>query len=149
MGSDNSDTDARSDESVIDQDGKKHKHRVQINAFYLGITEVTRGQFRQFVDANPSYRTDAEKDGRGGYGWNKKEKKFETRQGTTYTWRNPGYEQTDEHPVVNVSWNDAIAFCDWLNRVEGLTNVYRLPTEAEWEYACRAEHRTHEVFQRR
>ena len=47
-----------------------------------------------------------------------------------------GFEQTDEHPVVNVSWNDAVAFCKWLNRKEGKT--YRLPTEAEWEYACRA-----------
>ena len=53
-----------------------------------------------------------------------------------YTWQNPGFEQTDEHPVVNVSWNDAVAFCEWLSRKEGKT--YRLPTEAEWEYACRA-----------
>jgi formylglycine-generating enzyme len=41
-----------------------------------------------------------------------------------------------DHPVVNVSWNDAVAFCQWLSRKEGKT--YRLPTEAEWEYACRA-----------
>ena len=53
-----------------------------------------------------------------------------------YSWRNAGFEQTDEHPVVNVSWNDAVAFCKWLSRKEGKT--YRLPTEAEWEYACRA-----------
>ena len=53
-----------------------------------------------------------------------------------YSWRNTGFEQTDEHPVVNVSWNDAVAFCKWLSKKEGKT--YRLPTEAEWEYACRA-----------
>ena len=53
-----------------------------------------------------------------------------------YSWRNVGFEQTDEHPVVNVSWNDAVAFCKWLSRKEG--KAYRLPTEAEWEYACRA-----------
>ena len=53
-----------------------------------------------------------------------------------YSWRNAGFEQTDEHPVINVSWNDAVAFCQWLSKKEGKT--YRLPTEAEWEYACRA-----------
>jgi formylglycine-generating enzyme required for sulfatase activity len=42
----------------------------------------------------------------------------------------------DELPVMNVSWNDAVAFCEWLTRKEGVR--YRLPTEAEWEYACRA-----------
>ena len=51
-------------------------------------------------------------------------------------WRNAGFPQTDEHPVVNVSWNDAVAFCDWLSQKERRT--YRLATEAEWEYACRA-----------
>ena len=50
--------------------------------------------------------------------------------------RNAGFEQTDEHPVVNVSWNDAVAFCEWLKSREGQS--FRLPTEAEWEYACRA-----------
>ena len=53
-----------------------------------------------------------------------------------YSWRNAGFEQTDEHPVVCMSWNDAVEFCKWLSRKEGKT--YRLPTEAEWEYACRA-----------
>ena len=54
-----------------------------------------------------------------------------------FTWLNPGsFEQTDEHPVVQVSWNDAVAFAEWLSSKEGKT--YRLPTEAEWEYACRA-----------
>ena len=101
--------------------------------FYLGVTEVTRGQFRRFVD-DAGYQTEAEKDGKGGCGWNEETKKFE--QNPRYTWQNPGFEQTDEHPVVNVSWNDAQAFIGWLSRKEGKT--YRLPTEAEWEYACRA-----------
>ena len=57
-----------------------------------------------------------------------------------YSWRNVGFEQTDEHPVVCVSWNDAVAFCEWLSKKERKT--YRLPTEAEWEYACRAGTKT-------
>jgi formylglycine-generating enzyme required for sulfatase activity len=101
--------------------------------FYLGVTEVTRGQFRVFVD-DTGYKTEAEKDGKGGYGWNDETKKFE--QNPRYTWQNPGFEQTDEHPVVNVSWNDAEAFIGWLSRKEG--KAFRLPTEAEWEYSCRA-----------
>ena len=57
-----------------------------------------------------------------------------------------GFPQTDEHPVVVVSWNDALGFCNWLSRKERKT--YRLPTEAEWEYACRAGH-DHALFFRR
>jgi formylglycine-generating enzyme required for sulfatase activity len=114
-------------------DDEKPQHQVRISAFYLGVTEVTRGQFRRFVDET-GYRTEAEKDGKGGHGWNEETKRFE--QDPKYTWLNPGFEQTDDHPVVNVSWNDAVAFCEWLSRTEGQT--YRLPTEAEWEYACRA-----------
>ena len=126
MGSPDIDKDAEDDE--------KPQQRVRITRpFYLGMTEVTRGQFRRFVD-DAGYQTEAEKDGKGGSGWNEEAKNFE--QDPRYTWQNPGFEQTDEHPVVNVSWNDAVAFCQWLSRKEGKT--YRLPTEAEWEYACRA-----------
>ncbi len=108
-------------------------HRVRITKpFYLGAHEVTVGQFRKFVD-DSGYKTDAEKDGKGGSGY--KNGKPDG-QKPEYHWRNAGFEQTDEHPVVNVSWNDAVAFCEWLSRKEGKT--YRLPTEAEWEYACRA-----------
>ena len=70
----------------------------------------------------------------GAWGWDPEKKEFGFN--AKYSWRNAGFEQTDEHPVVNVSWNDAVAFCKWLSRKEGKT--YRLPTEAEWEYACRA-----------
>jgi formylglycine-generating enzyme required for sulfatase activity len=113
------------------------QHRVRIaKPFYLGAYHVTRGQFRQFV-ADTGYKTDAEKGekpGAGGWGWNPDKKKFEVNE--KYSWRNAGFEQTDEHPVVNVSWNDAVEFCKWLSRKE--ENTYRVPTEAEWEYACRA-----------
>ncbi len=111
------------------------QHRVRITKpFFLGVYNVTRGQFRQFV-RDTGYKTDAEKGKKpGAYGWNPDKKEFGFNE--KYSWRNAGFEQTDEHPVVNVSWNDAVAFCKWLSRKEGKT--YRLPTEAEWEYACRA-----------
>jgi formylglycine-generating enzyme len=121
---------------------EKPQHRVRItHPFYLGVHEVTRGQFHQFVDAI-GYQTEAEKDGKGGWGWNEEAKKFE--QNPRFTWQNLGFDQTDEHPVVNVSWNDAQAFITWLTRKEGKT--YRLPTEAEWEYACRAGSSTRYSF---
>ncbi|MGD0897395.1 MAG: formylglycine-generating enzyme family protein [Thermoguttaceae bacterium] len=111
------------------------QHRVRITKpFYLGTYHVTRGQFRQFVK-DTGYKTDAERgDPPGAWGWNpnKKTEAFNDKS----SWNNVGFDQTDEHPVVNVSWNDAVAFCKWLSRKEGKT--YRLPTEAEWEYACRA-----------
>jgi formylglycine-generating enzyme required for sulfatase activity len=111
------------------------QHRVRITKpFYLGTYHVTRGQFRQFV-ATTAYKTDAEKgEKRGAWGWDPEKKEFGFNE--KYSWQNAGFEQTDHHPVVNVSWNDAVAFCKWLNKKEGKT--YRLPAEAEWEYACRA-----------
>jgi formylglycine-generating enzyme required for sulfatase activity len=115
------------------------QHLVRITRpFYLGTYHVTRGQFRQFVK-DSGYKTDAEKgDNPGAWGWDAEKKTF--RFNKDYCWRNAGFEQTDEHPAVNVSWNDAVAFCKWLSKKEGKT--YRLPTEAEWEYACRAGTKT-------
>jgi formylglycine-generating enzyme required for sulfatase activity len=109
-------------------------HRVQITKSYcIGAYEVTVGQFRRFV-RETGYRTEAETDGRGGMGYDWATDKYEPKN--IYNWKNPGYEQTDRHPVVNMSWNDANAFCRWLSKKEN--REYRLPTEAEWEYACRA-----------
>ncbi len=130
MGSPDSDPDADGDE--------KPQHKVRITRpFYLGATEVTVGQFRRVVET-AGYKTDAEKDGKGG--WSYEVAKHTFVQDPKYTWRNPGFAQTDEHPVVLVSWNDAVAYCNLLSDREGLksSDGYRLPTEAEWEYACRA-----------
>ena len=111
------------------------QYRVPITRpFHMGAYEVTVGQFRAFVEAE-GYRTEAEKDGAGGWGFDSAKSRFEGHK-PRYSWRNVGWTQTNDHPVVNVTWNDAVAFCRWMSRKEGRT--YRLPTEAEWEYACGA-----------
>ena len=111
------------------------QHRVRITKpFYLGTYHVTRGQFRRFVK-DLKYKSDSEKlTVFGCPGWDPDKQDSGFRK--DYSWQKVGFEQTDEHPVVNVSWNDAVAFCKWLSKQENKT--YRLPTEAEWEYACRA-----------
>ncbi|MCI0463243.1 MAG: bifunctional serine/threonine-protein kinase/formylglycine-generating enzyme family protein [Gemmataceae bacterium] len=122
-----------SPESDKERFTNEHQHEVEITKpFYLGKFEVTKGEFAAFVQAT-GYKTEAEKGGKGGYGI---DTKGNWSQKPEYTWRNPGFEQTDRHPVVNVSWNDAVVFCEWLSAKEG--KKYRLPTEAEWEYSCRA-----------
>ena len=115
------------------------QHRVRITKpFYLGTYHVTRGQFRRFVK-DSGYETDAEKgDNPGAWGWNPEKKELGFHK--DFSWRNAGFQQTDEHPVLNVSWDDAVAFCKWLSGKEGKT--YQLPTEAQWEYACRAGTKT-------
>lgn len=111
------------------------RHRVAItHSFLLGQYEVTRGQFKRFVDAT-DYKTEAEKDQRGADGIDDATGIFIT-PSPQFNWSHTGFEYTDDHPVVNVTWKDAIDFCDWLSKFEG--QKYRLPTEAEWEYACRA-----------
>ncbi len=118
-------------------------HRVRITrAFYMGRHEVTVGQFGRFVQAS-GYVPESVADGTGGYGYNPQYDPSASRRGDAfegrhprYSWRNPGFTQTDEHPVVNITWNDAVALTHWLSLTE--QRRYRLPTEAEWEYACRA-----------
>lgn len=118
-------------------------HRVRITRdFHLGRYEVTVGQFRSFLAAS-GHVPESSADGTGGYGYNPAYDPAQTQRGDAfegrdpqYSWRNPGFPQEDDHPVVNVTWNDAVALAAWLTRREGVR--YRLPTEAEWEYACRA-----------
>ena len=112
-------------------------HRVILSkSFDIAATEVTVGQFRKFVDAT-GYRTDAEKNG-GALGSFPEERDYVDRfhKAPEITWKSPGFKQSDDHPVVAVSWNDAQKFCEWLSEKENAK--YRLPSEAEWEYACRA-----------
>jgi len=111
---------------------ERPQHEVEITQpFYLGQTEVTVGHFRQFVTAT-GYQTQAERE-RGAF---RHFPNGEWKMDANANWLNPGIAQTDDHPVVSVSWNDAVEFCNWLSKQEGKN--YRLPTEAEWEYSCRA-----------
>jgi len=126
-----------------DQDAlptEKPQHKVTLTSpWYLGATEVTVGQFRKFVDAE-NYVTEGESDGKGAYGLQPKERRPEN------VWKSihSGIVDAESLPVTCVSWQDARNFCGWLSKQEGV--VYRLPTEAEWEYACRAGTRTRYSF---
>jgi serine/threonine protein kinase/formylglycine-generating enzyme required for sulfatase activity/WD40 repeat protein len=101
--------------------------------YYLDTTPVTHDQFRQFVEA-AGYKTVAEVTGRGGV-YNDGSNEWNTTN-PQYTWRKPGpYTVQPDDPVTLVCWRDAVAFCAWLSKKEGV--VYRLPTEAEWEFAAR------------
>jgi formylglycine-generating enzyme required for sulfatase activity len=112
--------------------GNERQHWVTITqGFYLGIHPVTRGQFRRFVDAN-GYHTEAERGG-GARGWTGSE--FIT--DPKFNWKTPGYQQDNDHPVVCITHNDAVAYCQWLSRCTGHT--VRLPTESQWEFACRCQ----------
>lgn len=103
---------------------EKPLHKVKINSFYIGKYEVT---LKEYLLYNPSHKIS------GPYIYRKWEKKI-----------------LDKLPAASVSWYDAIAYCNWLSDKEGLDRCYngntlditkkgyRLPTEAEWEYACRA-----------
>ncbi|MEN8260514.1 MAG: formylglycine-generating enzyme family protein [Pseudomonadota bacterium] len=107
------------------------RHSVTVQPFALGRCEVTVAEFSRFVEET-GYESQLRKD--GCYVWNKEAKRWSLETGRD--WRNPGFSQTDTDPVVCVSHPDAEAYADWLSQRTGV--IYRLPTEAEWEYAARA-----------
>ena len=111
------------------------QHQVSLPSFAMGKYDVTRGEYAAFAREMGYPAGDGCGGGRAIFKWEKDPK---------LTWENPGYAQTDRDPVVCVSWQDARAYIAWLNRkahrggAASANGPYRLPSEAEWEYAARA-----------
>jgi formylglycine-generating enzyme required for sulfatase activity len=114
-------------------DREKPPHTVYLDGYWIGKYEVTIKQFGLFVK-DTGYITEAEKSG-GAYTWTGE--KWEQKEGID--WKNPGFKQEDNHPVVCVSWNDVVEYCKWLSGKKGVN--FKLPTEAQWEKAARGTDR--------
>jgi formylglycine-generating enzyme required for sulfatase activity len=109
-------------------------HNVDLQPFEISQHEVTVGQFEHFVEAT-KYQTDAEVESRGCVYQDLDKPGDPFLMKPEYNWRNPGFEQDESHPVTCISWSDTQAYLTWLN--QETDGQYRLPSEAEWEFAAR------------
>ena len=123
MGSPSSEAGRRGDEGP--------RHRVTIrSAFAVGKHEVTRGEYGRFVSET------GHSSGNSCWIFEVQWVGLEWKERSGYSWKDPDFDQSDDHPVVCVSWRDAQSYVRWLSGKTG--KAYRLPSEAEWEYAARA-----------
>ncbi|MDL2229171.1 formylglycine-generating enzyme family protein [Treponema sp. OttesenSCG-928-L16] len=137
-----------SPETEVNRGDFETQKNVTVAPFFIAPYEVTVGEFRQFIE-DTGYITVAET-----YGFGAIYTGFDIVRMEYIDWSFPIISQDDTHPVVLITWLDALEYCNWLSLKEGLSPVYvldgeyiewnrsadgyRLPTEAEWEYACRA-----------
>ena len=112
-------------EQIGCRDGEKPAHRITLGSYSISKTETTVARFKQFIEAT-NYQTDADKENETNW---KCDVSSSPRPPSEYN-----------HPVINVSWNDAIAYCNWLSRKT--CHTYHLPTEAQWEYAARGRNKS-------
>ncbi|UZR99853.1 formylglycine-generating enzyme family protein [Chondrinema litorale] len=127
---------------IIGNDDDKEGYELHINSFSIGKYEVTLEQFSYFIEQS-GYKVDYSNTNDNEY--DPSDDVWLTSP-TYYTWKNgddfkikPKYEYNE--PVVNISWIDAIAYCNWLSEKTG--EKYRLPTEAEWEFAASGGKKNH------
>ena len=119
MGSPTSEANRKADE---------RQHEVELTkGFWIMETQITVGMFKAFVNDTGYQSKGLTPLGLSGGKW---------RQDAGYSWLNPGFAQSDNNPVICISWRDAAAFSKWLG--EKIESKTKLPTEAQWEYACRA-----------
>lgn len=117
--------------SLIEREGPQHRVTIT-KPFWMSKYELTNQQFRVFAE-DAKYVTEAEQDNKGG-------KVFRNGQwinDATMFWNSDAISAIDNRPVRFLSWNDCRAFCNWLSKqTDGLK--FNLPTEAQWEFVCRA-----------